>query len=96
MSEADGEALIAEGVEKIFKWTGEALAFDLYEHLCASGFKIAADIVCFKAHHLNHLTPNTFCIDLYSTAMKFCMGEMDEAHFIERARHAAGACAASG
>ncbi|MCA9282218.1 MAG: VOC family protein [Phycisphaeraceae bacterium] len=90
LSEADGEALIAEGVEKIFKWTGEALAFDLYEHLCASGFKIAADIVCFKAHHLNHLTPNTFCIDLYSTAMKFCMGEMDEAHFIERARHALG------
>lgn len=90
LSWADGEALIGEGVEKIFKWTGEALAHDLYEHLCASGFKIAADIVCFKAHHLNHLTPNTFCIDLYTSSMKHCMGEIDEAHFVERARHALG------
>ncbi len=86
----DAEDLIAEGVEKIFKWTGEALDYDLYEHLCKSGFKIAADIVCFKAHHLNHLTPNTFCIDLYTSAMKYCMGEIDEAHFVERARHALG------
>lgn len=82
---ADAEALIREGVERIFKWTGEARDFALYEELCESGFKIASDIACFGAHHLNHLTPNTFCMDLYTSAMKFCMGEIDEPSFRRRA-----------
>lgn len=84
----DASALIAEGVERIFKWTGQAKDHDLYKHLCDAGFKIAADIACFQAHHLNHLTPNTFCMDLYTAAMKFCMGEMDEPTFRDRAARA--------
>jgi uncharacterized glyoxalase superfamily metalloenzyme YdcJ len=85
LSWEDAHALIEEGVERIFKWTGQAKDHALYKHLCQSGFKIAADIACFQAHHLNHLTPNTFCIDLYTSAMKFCMGEFDEGTFRERA-----------
>jgi uncharacterized glyoxalase superfamily metalloenzyme YdcJ len=86
----DGEELIREGSERIFKWTGQARDHQLYKDLCDAGFKIAADIACFQSHHLNHLTPNTFWIDLYSTAMKFGMGEMDEAAFRERAAAALG------
>lgn len=81
----DAEALIREGTGRIFRWTGRARDYQLYKDLCASGFKIAADIACFERHHLNHLTPNTFCIDLYSAAMKRCMGEMDEPAFRARA-----------
>lgn len=81
----DGEALIREGTERIFKWTGQARDHQLYKDLCDAGFKIAADIACFQSHHLNHLTPNTFWIDLYTAAMKFGMGEMDEAEFRRRA-----------
>jgi uncharacterized glyoxalase superfamily metalloenzyme YdcJ len=77
LSEEDGEALIQEGINRIFKWTGKARDHQLYKELSDAGFKIAADIACFESHHLNHLTPNTFCIDLYTTAMKFCLGELD-------------------
>lgn len=85
LSWTDADALIAEGVERIFKWTGTASDHALYKHLCDAGFKIAADIACFHAHHLNHLTPNTFSIDLYTSAMKFCLGEMNEETFRKRA-----------
>lgn len=81
----DADALIAEGVERIFKWTGQARDYALYKDLCNAGFKIAADIACFQAHHLNHLTPNTFCMDLYTAAMKHCLGEMGRAEFEGRA-----------
>jgi len=81
----DANALIAEGGNRIFKWTGRARDHQLYQDLCAAGFKIAADIACFDSHHLNHLTPNTLCLDLYTAAMKFCLGEMDEATFSARA-----------
>jgi uncharacterized glyoxalase superfamily metalloenzyme YdcJ len=81
----DGEALIREGTDRIFKWTGRARDYQLYKDLCDSGFKIAADICCFERHHLNHLTPNTFCMDLYTAAMKLCMGEMDDGTFRARA-----------
>jgi uncharacterized glyoxalase superfamily metalloenzyme YdcJ len=81
----DANALIREGTERIFKWTGKARDFQLYNDLCNSGFKIAADIACFESHHLNHLTPNTFCMDLYTAAMKFCLGEWTEATFRQRA-----------
>lgn len=86
----DATSLIREGVERIFKWTGQARDYPLYKELCDSGFKIAADIACFEAHHLNHLTPNTFCIDLYTSAMKFCLGEMDGPTFRFRASRALG------
>lgn len=86
----DGEALIREGTERIFKWTGQARDHQLYKDLCDAGFKIAADIACFQSHHLNHLTPNTFWIDLYTAAMKFGMGEMDEVVFRQRAVHSLG------
>ena len=58
-----------------------AIGYDFGEE----GFKIAADIACFESHHLNHLTPNTLCMDLYTAAMKHCMGELGEAEFLARA-----------
>jgi uncharacterized glyoxalase superfamily metalloenzyme YdcJ len=82
---ADADALIREGTERIFKWTGKARDFALYKELCDAGFKIAADISCFLSHHLNHLTPNTLCMDLYTAAMKHCFGELNEAEFRRRA-----------
>lgn len=81
----DANALISEGVNRIFKWTGKARDYALYKDLCDAGFKIAADIACFESHHLNHLTPNTLCMDLYTAAMKFCLGELPEAAFRSRA-----------
>lgn len=82
----DADALIDECIHHIFKWTGQARDYQLYTDLCDAGFKIAADIACFGSHHLNHLTPNTFCIDLYTAAMKFCMGELDEVNFCSQAK----------
>ncbi|MBX9737657.1 MAG: DUF1338 family protein [Phycisphaerales bacterium] len=87
---ADAERLIGEGTGRIFKWTGQAKDHALYKELCDAGFKIAADIACFQSHHLNHLTPNTFCMDLYTSAMKFCLAEMDETYFRMRATRALG------
>ena len=82
---SEAEQLIHEGVTGIFKWTGRARDHGLYQDLCAAGFKIAADIACFESHHLNHLTPNTLGMDLYTAAMKHAMGEMDAATFRDRA-----------
>ena len=82
----DARALIREGTTSIFKWTGKARDHRLYQELSSAGFKIAADIACFEAHHLNHLTPNTFCMDLYTAAMKFCLGELSADVFSQRAR----------
>lgn len=92
----DADDLIREGTDRIFKWTGQARDHNLYTDLCDSGFKIAADIACFESHHLNHLTPNTFCMDLYTAAMKFCMGEMVEADFRLRAARALDRVIATG
>jgi hypothetical protein len=44
--------LIREGTTTLFKWTGRARDFRLYQELSSTGFKIAADIACFEAHHL--------------------------------------------
>lgn len=85
---ADAEELIREATTRIFKWTGRARDHGLYKDLSEAGFKIAADIACFERHHLNHLTPNTFCMDLYTAAMKHCMGELDGASFSARATRA--------
>jgi uncharacterized glyoxalase superfamily metalloenzyme YdcJ len=84
----EARELIAEGVSRIFKWTGQARDYQLYQDLSAAGFKIAADIACFNSHHLNHLTPNTLWMDLYTTAMKFCLGELDELALVTRAERA--------
>ncbi|MFM9182028.1 MAG: 2-oxoadipate dioxygenase/decarboxylase family protein, partial [Phycisphaerales bacterium] len=88
LSAEDGDALVREGVDRIFRWTGKARDHRLYKELSDAGFKIAADIACFHAHHLNHLTPNTLLMDLYVAAMKHCMGELDEAGFRRRATRA--------
>lgn len=88
LSEADCEELIREGTTRIFRWTGRGHGHALYEELSKAGFKIAADIACFQSHHLNHLTPNTFCMDLYTAAMKHCLGEMDADTFRDRAARA--------
>lgn len=84
LNEADATELIHHATDHIFKWTGTARDHQLYTDLCESGFKIAADIACFESHHLNHLTPNTLCMDLYTAAMKRCMGEMTAEAFRER------------
>lgn len=84
----DARELIREGVTRIFKWTGRARDYSFYKELCQAGFKIAADIACFEYHHLNHLTPNTLWMDLYTGAMKFCLGEMDAATHRARSRDA--------
>lgn len=81
----DAGALIREGTERIFKWTGRARDHGLYQDLGKAGFKIAADIACFESHHLNHLTPNTLWMDLYTAAMKHCLGEMPGEVFRVRA-----------
>ncbi|HMN95019.1 MAG TPA: DUF1338 family protein [Phycisphaerales bacterium] len=86
----DAEALIREGTERIFRWTGTAHGHDLYLELCAAGFRIAADIACFDSHHLNHLTPNTLCMDLYTAAMRRCLGEIDRGTFQARAERVLG------
>lgn len=83
---SDANELIKEGTDRIFKWTGSASDHALYKDLCGSGFKIAADIACFERHHLNHLTPNTLWMDLYTAAMKLCFGELDPETFQTRAR----------
>ena len=85
LSESDADTLIRCATERIFKWTGRARDHGLYTDLCEAGFKNAADIACFESHHLNHLTPNTLCMDLYTAAMRFCMGEIDAGVFRERA-----------
>lgn len=95
LSWPDADALIAEAATRIFKWTGTARDLQLYRDLCGAGFKIAADIACFDRHHLNHLTPNTFCMDLFTAAMKYAMGELDEPAFRLRATTALGQLAAS-
>jgi uncharacterized glyoxalase superfamily metalloenzyme YdcJ len=88
LSAKEAAELVREGVTRIFKWTGRARDYQLYQDLCKAGFKIAADIACFESHHLNHLTPNTFCMDLYTGAMKFCLGEMDAVAHSRRAEQA--------
>ena len=88
LSKQDADQLITEAAERIFKWTGRARDHKLYKHLCDAGFKIAADIACFERHHLNHLTPNTLCMDLYTSAMKFCLGEIDQPTYERRASRA--------
>lgn len=84
----EADLLIAEATGRIFRWTGEARDHELYTHLCDAGFKIAADIACFPAHHLNHLTPNTLCIDLYTSVMKLLLGETDRPACAAHARRA--------
>jgi uncharacterized glyoxalase superfamily metalloenzyme YdcJ len=90
LSAPDADDLIRECTERIFKWTGHARGHALYKELSAAGFKIAADIACFESHHLNHLTPNTFSIDLFTAAMKHCLGEVDAAWFAARAETVLG------
>ena len=85
LSPVDAESLIAECTERIFKWTASARDHALYETLSSAGFKIAADIVCFESHHLNHLTPNTLCMDLYTAAMEHCLGGVDAIRLRARA-----------
>jgi uncharacterized glyoxalase superfamily metalloenzyme YdcJ len=88
LSIPDSRELIRVGTQRIFKWTGHARDHRLYQELSKAGFKIAADIACFESHHLNHLTPNTFCMDLYTSAMKFCLGELAVEVFKRRAQQA--------
>ncbi|HLP26015.1 MAG TPA: DUF1338 family protein [Acidobacteriota bacterium] len=85
LSWEDANALIGEATGRIFKWTGRARDHAFYQELGKAGFKIAADIACFESHHLNHLTPNTLWMDVYTSAMKFCLGELGEAGFRQHA-----------
>lgn len=88
LDQDSAEELVQEGINRIFKWTGQAHDFELYQDLCNNGLKIAADIACFESHHLNHLTPNTFCMDLFTSAMKHCLGELTREEMTKRATNA--------
>jgi uncharacterized glyoxalase superfamily metalloenzyme YdcJ len=88
LTKDEADELIREGTTRIFKWTGRANDFKLYKELSDGGFKIAADIACFESHHLNHLTPNTLCMDLYTAAMKCCLGEWERRLFERQAGEA--------
>lgn len=88
LNRADADALIDEATSHIFRFKPVARDPGLYRELCDSGYKIAADIACFTTHHLNHLTPNTLCMDLYTAAMRLGLGEIDADRFVERARRA--------
>lgn len=88
LSWPDANELINEATQHIFKWTGRGSDHELYTSLCDAGFKIAADIACFETHHLNHLTPNTLCMDLYTAAMRSCLKEIDDSTFIALAVNA--------
>jgi uncharacterized glyoxalase superfamily metalloenzyme YdcJ len=90
LSGEDADALIREATERIFRWTGRARDHALYAELSRAGFRIAADIACFGSHHLNHLTPNTLWMDLYTSAMKYCLGELGAAGFRVHAEAALG------
>lgn len=85
LSRTDADALIREGTGRIFRWTGKANDHRLFRELSEAGFRIAADVACSLSHHLNHLTPNTLLMDLYTASMKHCMGEIDESAFRRRA-----------
>jgi hypothetical protein len=52
LSAVDADRLVELAASSIFKWTGEEPDQGLYDYRCKSGFKIAADIACFDAHHL--------------------------------------------
>ena len=85
---SDGDALVREGIERIFAWTGQANDRRLFAELSDAGFRIAADIACSRTHHLNHLTPNTLLMDLYTASMKHCLGELDGPSFRRSAARA--------
>lgn len=81
LSSTDSSELIRLATDRIFRWTGTARDHGLYVELCDTGYKIAADIACFDSHHLNHLTPNTVCMDLFTASMRYCMGVIDSITF---------------
>jgi uncharacterized glyoxalase superfamily metalloenzyme YdcJ len=77
LDEADGAALIDECVGRIFAWTGRGGPVELYQELVDADLRIAADIACFPSHHLNHLAFNSLALDLFTAAMRLCLGERD-------------------
>ncbi len=68
LNEADAQDFI-ENATYTFKWHDKAaVEKDFYEALKAADPR-AADIVCFKGPHINHLTPRTLDIDATHAAM---------------------------
>lgn len=85
LDDGDGEQLIAQCVGRIFAWSGRGGPLDLYRELVDADMRIAADIACFPSHHLNHLAFNAVAIDLFTAAMRRCLGERDRTWFRDRA-----------
>ena len=70
LNEAEAEEFINEATYT-FKWHEEAAVDkDFYEALKAEDPR-AADIVCFKGPHINHLTPRTLEIDSIHHGMSY-------------------------
>lgn len=62
LSTADAKAFIDEALET-FRWHSEATVdFETYRRLRET-HSLAADVVCFRGPHINHLTPRTLDID---------------------------------
>ncbi|MFM8282139.1 MAG: 2-oxoadipate dioxygenase/decarboxylase family protein [Planctomycetaceae bacterium] len=85
LGDGDGDRLIAECVGRIFAWSGRGGPLELYRDLVDADMRIAADIACFPSHHLNHLAFNAVAIDLFTSAMRRCLGERDRTWFRDRA-----------
>ncbi len=68
LNESDVEEFITEAT-KTFQWHEQAaVSKDFYEALKEADPR-AADIVCFKGPHINHLTPRTLDIDVIHADM---------------------------
>ncbi len=67
--EGDAETFVAEALET-FRWHSEATAsLAFYEKLAAIS-DLAADVVCFRGPHINHLTPRVLDMDELYRRMK--------------------------
>jgi len=54
----------------LVRWSGRGHDLELYNDLKSRGHGVAADIVCFRNPHLNHLTPNSLDIDRLTETMR--------------------------
>lgn len=68
LNAADAEAFIADAT-LIFKWHKDAAVSKTFYEAMKAEDPRAADIVCFKGPHINHLTPRTLDIDTNQAEM---------------------------
>jgi uncharacterized glyoxalase superfamily metalloenzyme YdcJ len=68
LSEADGEAFIAEAIET-FRWHADATVSEATYQKLHDSHRLIADVVSFAGPHINHLTPRTLDIDAVQAQM---------------------------